>query len=147
MVRLFGIIIPDKDKVSYGVTRLYGIGRTNGLDVLKKANIDLKKRMKDLSEEELKRITEVIEKEHKVEGDLREEVSENVKRLKEIISYRGLRHMHGLPVHGQRTKSNARTKKGKRKTVGALKKEAWAKMEQGKTGAPAAPAPAAKAAK
>ncbi len=143
MVRLFGIIIPDKDKVSYGITKLYGVGRTNGIVILKKARIDVKKRMKDLTEEEVKRIVEVIEKENKVEGDLREEVSQNIKRLKEIVSYRGLRHMHGLPVHGQRTKSNARTKKGKRKTVGALKKEAWAKMEQTKPGASAA-APVAK---
>jgi len=136
----------DKDKVAYGITRLYGIGWANGQSVLKKAKIDLKKRMKELTEEEIKRITEIVEKEYRVEGDLREEVNENIKRLKEIVSYRGLRHMHGLPVHGQRTKSNARTKKGKRKTVGALKKEAWAKMEQGKTGAAgaAAPAPAAK---
>ena len=94
--------------------------------------------MKDLTEEQLKKITAIIEKEYRVEGDLREEVSENIKRLKEIVSYRGIRHMKGLPVRGQRTKSNSRTKKGKRKTVGALKKEVWAKMEQTKTATPAA---------
>lgn len=140
MVRLFGVIIPDKDKVLFGLTKLYGIGWVNGAKALKKADIGIDKRMKDLTEDQLKKITAVIEKEYRVEGDLREEVSDNIKRLKEITSYRGIRHMRGLPVRGQRTKSNSRTKKGKRKTVGALKKEAWAKMEQTKTDAPAVPA-------
>jgi len=133
MVRLFGIIIPDGDRVAFGLTRLYGIGWANCSVVLKKAKVDTHKRMKDLTEEEMKRITAIIEKEYRVEGELREEVNENIKRLREIISYRGIRHMRGLPVHGQRTKSNARTKKGKRKTVGALKKEDIAKMEQSKS--------------
>lgn len=143
MVRLFGVIIPDTDKVLFGLTKLYGIGWVNGAAALKKAGVGTDKRMKDLTEDQLKKITEVVEKEYRVEGDLREEVSENIKRLKEITSYRGIRHMRGLPVRGQRTKSNSRTKKGKRKTVGALKKEVWAKMEQTKTAAPAA-APAKK---
>ena len=143
MVRLFGVIIPDQDKVLFGLTKLYGIGWVNGAAALKKAGVGTDKRMKDLTEEQLKKITAIIEKEYRVEGDLREEISENIKRLKEITSYRGIRHMRGLPVRGQRTKSNARTKKGKRKTVGALKKEVWAKMEAGKTAAPAA-APAKK---
>jgi small subunit ribosomal protein S13 len=133
MVRLFGIIIPDTDRVAFGLTRLYGIGWANCAVVLKKAKIDAHKRMKELTEDEMKRITAIIEKEYRVEGELREEVNENVKRLREIISYRGIRHMRGLPVHGQRTKSNARTKKGKRKTVGALKKEDIAKMEASKS--------------
>jgi len=140
MVRLFGVIIPDTDKVLFGLTKLYGIGWINGAAALKKAGLTTDKRMKDLTEEQLKKLTAIIEKEYRVEGDLREEVSENIKRLKEIASYRGIRHMRGLPVDGQRTKSNARTKKGKKKTVGALKKEVWAKMEAGKTAAPAAPA-------
>lgn len=143
MVRLFGVIIPDTDKVLFGLTKLYGIGWINGAAALKKAGVGTDKRMKDLTEDQLKKITAVIEKEYRVEGDLREEVSENIKRLKEITSYRGIRHMRGLPVRGQRTKSNSRTKKGKRKTVGALKKEVWAKLEQSKTAAPAA-APAKK---
>ena len=138
MVRLFGVIIPDTDKVLFGLTKLYGIGWVNGAAALKKAGLGTDKRMKDLSEDQLKTLTAIIEKEYRVEGDLREEVSENIKRLKEITSYRGIRHMRGLPVRGQRTKSNSRTKKGKRKTVGALKKEVWAKMEAGKTAAPAA---------
>lgn len=137
MARLFGIMIPDTDRVAYGITRLYGIGWANGVLVMKKAGINSHKRMKDLTEDELKKLTEIIEKEYRVEGELREEVNENVKRLKEIMSYRGIRHMRGLPVDGQRTKSNARTKKGKRKTVGALKKEVLAKMEQGKPAEPA----------
>lgn len=140
MVRLFGIIIPDTDKVLFGLTKLYGIGWYNGAAALKKAGVGVDKRMKDLTEDQLKKITAIIEKDYRVEGDLREEVSENIKRLKEITSYRGIRHMRGLPVRGQRTKSNSRTKKGKRKTVGALKKEVWAKLEQTKTAAPAAPA-------
>jgi len=144
MVRLFGIIIPDTDKVLFGLTKLYGIGWVNGASVIKRAGVDVSKRMKDLTEEQLKKITAIIEKEYRVEGDLREEVGENIKRQKEIASYKGIRHMRGLPVDGQRTKSNARTKKGKKKTVGALKKEVWAKLEQGKT---AASAPAAKPAK
>lgn len=143
MVRLFGVIIPDTDKVLFGLTKLYGIGWVNGAAALKKAGVGTDKRMKDLTEDQLKKITAVVEKEYRVEGDLREEVSENIKRLKEITSYRGIRHMRGLPVHGQRTKSNSRTKKGKRKTVGALKKEVWAKLEQTKTAAPAT-APAKK---
>jgi len=143
MVRLFGVIIPDTDKVLFGLTKLYGIGWVNGAAALKKAGLTNDKRMKDLTEEQLKKLTAIIEKEYRVEGDLREEVSENIKRLKEITSYRGIRHMRGLPVRGQRTKSNSRTKKGKRKTVGALKKEVWAKMEGAKTAAPAA-APAKK---
>ena len=138
MVRLFGIIISDTDKVLFGLTKLYGIGWINGAATLKKAGVNVDKRMKDLTEEQLKKITAIIEKEYRVEGDLREEVSENIKRLKEITSYRGIRHMRGLPVRGQRTKSNSRTKKGKRKTVGALKKEVWAKMEQTKTATPVA---------
>ena len=140
MVRLFGVIIPDTDKVLFGLTKLYGIGWVNGAAALKKAGLTNDKRMKDLTEEQLKKLTIIIEKDYRVEGDLREEVSENIKRLKEITSYRGIRHMRGLPVRGQRTKSNSRTKKGKRKTVGALKKEVWAKLEAGKTAAPAAPA-------
>lgn len=133
MVRLLGLIIPDTDRVAYGITKLYGIGWVNGKKILKETGINGQSRMKDLTEDQLKKLTEIIEKKYRVEGDLREELNENIKRLKEIVSYRGTRHMRGLPARGQRTKSNARTKKGKRKTVGALKKEVWAKLEQGKT--------------
>ena len=128
-----GITLPDDKRIDYSLTILYGIGWGNVGQVLTQANVSPSKRVKELTEDELKKITEVVEKNYKVEGDLREVLTENIKRLKEIGSYRGSRHMKGLPSRGQRTKSNARTKRGKRKTVGALRKEAWAKLESGKT--------------
>ena len=133
MARLMGITLPDDKRIDYSLTILYGIGWGNVGQVLTQANVAPSKRVKELTEEQLKKITEVVEKNFKVEGDLREVLTENIKRLKEIGSYRGSRHMKGLPSRGQRTKSNARTKRGKRKTVGALRKEAWAKLESGKT--------------
>ncbi|GIW64077.1 MAG: 30S ribosomal protein S13 [Patescibacteria group bacterium] len=132
MARLFGVTLPDEKNIDYALTLIYGIGWKNVYQVLKQANIDKKKKVKDLKEEELKKLNEIIEKNFKVEGDLREEINDNIKRLKEIGCYRGIRHIKGLPVRGQRTKSNARTKRGKRKTVGALRKEAWAKLEASK---------------
>lgn len=140
MMRLFGVILPDDKRIEYALTLLYGVGLARSKKVLAEVQVSPHKRVKDLTEEELKKINAVIDKQFKVEGDLKEELNGNIKRLKEIGSYRGARHLHGLPVRGQRTKSNARTKRGKRKTVGALKKEAWAKLEQNKTQAPA-PAP------
>ena len=139
-----GLIMPDEKRVDYALTLFYGIGWTTAEKILKQTGITENKRVKDLTEEELKKILGYIEKNCRVEGDLREEINSHIKRLREIGSYRGSRHVKGLPARGQRTRSNARTKRGKRKTVGALKKEVWAKMEQGKTGAPAAAAPAAK---
>lgn len=138
MARLMGITLPDDKRIDYALTLLYGIGWKNVKTVLTQTKIDAHKRVKEVSEEEIKRINEVIEKNFKVEGRLREDINENLKRLREIGSFRGFRHLRGLPVRGQRTKSNARTKRGKRKTVGALRKEAWAKLESGKTGATAA---------
>lgn len=140
MMRLFGVILPDDKRIEYALTLLYGVGPTRSKQILKQVNISVHKRVKDLTEDELRKINEAIDKKIKVEGELKEELNENIKRLKEIGSYRGIRHMRGLPVRGQRTKSNARTKRGKRKTVGALKKEAWAKLEQGKSGADSKPA-------
>lgn len=137
MARIFGLNLPDDKRIEYVLTLFYGIGWTLSKKILTQASIDTHKRLKDLTEEELKKITSIIEKNYKVEGDLREEITGNIKRLKEINSYRGSRHIKGLPSKGQRTRSNARTKRGKRRTVGALKKEAWAKMEQNKTAAPA----------
>lgn len=137
MARILGVTLPDDKRIDYSLTLLYGIGWKNVKSLLSQAKIPPEKRVKSISEEELKRITEVIEKSFKVEGELREVINESIKRLREIGSYRGLRHIRGLPVRGQRTKSNARTKRGKRKTVGALRKEAWAKLESGKTGASA----------
>jgi len=131
MVRIAGIDIQDQKKTNIGLTYLYGIGRSNVELLLKKANVDGTKRIKELTEEEVGRIQKIIEKEFKIEGDLHSEIAENIKRLKEIGSYRGFRHAKGLPVRGQRTRSNARTKRGKRQTVGALRKETRAKLGQG----------------
>lgn len=130
MARLLGIVLPDDKRVDYALTLFYGIGWKNVVQVLEETNIKSETRVKALSEEDLKRISTVIEKNYLVEGNLREKINDDIKRLKEIGSYRGIRHIRGLPAHGQRTKSNGRTRRGKRKTVGALKKEAWAKLEQ-----------------
>jgi small subunit ribosomal protein S13 len=129
MARIVGINLPDEKRIDYALTLVYGIGWANVKEILKQANVDASIRVKNLSEEEMKRIQTVVEKFTKVEGDLREEISNNIKRLREIGSYRGLRHVRNLPSRGQRTKSNARTKRGKRKTVGALKKEDAVKLQ------------------
>lgn len=137
MARLLGITLPDQKKIDYALTLLYGIGWTASKELLLKSGVDANKKVSEVTEEEFKKLLAVLEKGHKVEGDLREELNGNIKRLREIGAYRGVRHSRGLPSRGQRTRSNARTKRGKRKTVGALKKEAWAKLEQNKTAAPA----------
>ncbi len=123
MARIAGIDIP-KDKPAWiALTYIYGIGRTSSRAVLKKAQVGEEVRMKDLTEEEVTRIRTVIDKEYEVEGDLRRNVSMNIKRLMDISAYRGLRHRKGLPVNGQRTHTNARTRKGPKKTVGARAKK------------------------
>jgi len=144
MVRILGINLPDNKRVEYALTLLYGVGRSNVKKLLKEAAIDADKKVKDISEVELKKILAVLEAGYKIEGDLKEEITDNIKRLREIASYRGIRHVRNLPVRGQRTRSNARTKRGKRKTVGALRKEVWAKLEQNKPSATDAAKPAAK---
>lgn len=126
-MRISGVNLPDEKRVDIGLSYLYGIGRKNALDILKKSEINPAVRMKALSEEEQKRLQKVLES-YKIEGDLRVEIAGNIKRLKEIGAYRGVRHGKSLPVRGQRTKSNARTKRGKRVTIGAIKKEVAAKM-------------------
>lgn len=126
-MRISGINIPEEKRIDIALSYLYGIGRSNVVEVLEKANVAPSKRVKSLSEDEQKRIQKVLEG-YKIEGDLRAEVAANIKRLKEIGSYRGLRHTRNLPVRGQRTRSNARTKRGKRVTIGAIKKEIAAKM-------------------
>lgn len=131
-MRIAGFNIPDNKRLDIALTYLYGIGRSNVLGVLKKAEVEASKRVKSLSEDEQKRIQKALET-YKVEGDLRAEVYNNIKRLKEVGAYRGVRHAKNLPARGQRTRSNARTKRGKRVTIGAIKKEVAAKM------APAAP--------
>jgi small subunit ribosomal protein S13 len=140
MVRLLGVMLPDDKRIEYALTLFYGIGWSHSRSILEQLKINTHKKVKELSEEELKKINAYIDKNYMIEGDLRENLAGNIKRLKEIGCYRGIRHMRSLPVRGQRTRSNARTKRGKRKTVGALKKEVWAKLEQNKTTAPAPPA-------
>jgi small subunit ribosomal protein S13 len=125
MPRILGVDIPGNKKIPFSLCYLYGIGLTLASKVVAEAGIDPDRRAQDLSEEELNRISEaVIGNGIRVEGDLRREIAQNLKRLQAIGCYRGLRHRRGLPVRGQRTKSNARTRKGKRKTVGVQKKKA-----------------------
>ncbi len=114
MPRILGVDIPKDKTIWISLTYIYGIGRKRSSDILKQAQIDPNRRAKDLSEEEIARITEIIQRNYKVEGDLRREVSQNIKRLMEINCYRGTRHKKGLPVRGQRTCTNARTRKGPR---------------------------------
>lgn len=141
-MRIAGINIPDEKRIDIALSYIYGIGRNNAIDVLKKAQIESAKRVKTLSEEEQKRIQKVLEA-YKIEGDLRAEIMGDIKRLKETGSYRGMRHSRNLPVRGQRTRSNARTKRGKRVTIGAIKKEMAQKMGIIASDQPAKTAPAA----
>lgn len=127
MPRISGIDIPDNKITAISLTYIYGLGRSNVKKILEKASIDGQKRAKDLTEEEVTKIQKLIDT-IKVEGDLREEIQGNIKRLKEIGTYRGHRHIKNLPVRGQRTRSNARTKRGKRVTIGTIKKEVAQKM-------------------
>ena len=126
-MRVAGMNLPEEKRIDIALSYLYGIGRSNVAQVLEKANIEASRRLKSLSEEEQRRIQKVLET-YKIEGDLRAEISANVKRLKEVGAYRGGRHSKSLPARGQRTRSNARTKRGKRVTIGAIKKEVAAKM-------------------
>lgn len=126
-MRISGVNIPDEKRVEIALAYLYGVGRKNAQDVLKKAQIDGAKRVHTLTEDEQKKIQKALET-YKVEGDLRTEVNGNIRRLRDIGSYKGMRHARNLPSRGQRTRSNARTKRGKRVTIGAIKKEMAAKM-------------------
>ena len=127
-MRISGLNIPDEKRVDIALTYLYGIGRSNVRKVLEKAQIDGSVRVKTLTEADQKKIQQALDN-IKVEGDLRTEVMGNIRRLREIGAYRGMRHAHNLPARGQRTRSNARTKRGKRVTIGAIKKEMAVKME------------------
>ena len=122
MARIAGVDLPREKRVEIGLTYIYGIGRTKSNEILAKTGVNPDTRVKDLTEEEVIKIREVIDKEYKVEGDLRREQALNIKRLMEIGCYRGLRHRKNLPVRGQRTKTNARTRKGPRKLVAGKKK-------------------------
>lgn len=117
MARIAGVDIPRNKRVEVSLTYIYGIGRSTSQQILNQAEINPDTRVKDLSETEITRLRQVIDSDHMVEGDLRREVAMNIKRLREISCYRGLRHRRHLPVHGQRTKTNARTRKGPKKTV------------------------------
>jgi small subunit ribosomal protein S13 len=121
MARIAGVDLPRDKRIEIGLTYIYGIGRTSASEILEKAGIDPNIRVKDLSEEDAGKIRKIIESDYNVEGDLRREVSLNIKRLMEIGCYRGIRHRRGLPVRGQKTKTNARTRKGPKKTVGRKK--------------------------
>ena len=122
MARIAGVDLPRDKRVEIGLTYIYGIGRPTAAKILEQAGINPDTRIKDLSEDEVGAIRKIIDSEYTVEGDLRREVSLNIKRLMEIGCYRGIRHRRGLPVRGQKTKTNARTRKGPKKTVGRKKK-------------------------
>ena len=122
MARISGVDLPREKKVEIGLSYIYGIGRRNAADIIQKAGIDSSLRIRDLTDADVNKIRGVIEREHKVEGALRTEVAMNIKRLMDIGSYRGIRHRRGLPVRGQRTHTNARTKKGPRRAIAGKKK-------------------------
>ena len=122
MARIAGVNIPTQKKLGVALTYIYGIGKKLSNDVCKEANVDINSRVQDLSESEIKSISDVISASHNVEGDLRREVSANIKRLKDLGAYRGVRHRKNLPCRGQRTHTNARTKKGKAIAIAGKKK-------------------------
>lgn len=127
MARIAGIDLPNDKRLEAALPYIYGVGLTLGKKILKDCSLDPDKRVKNLSEDEVSRLQKEVEK-YKVEGDLRREVQSNIKRLQEIGSYRGIRHTKNLPVRGQRTKVNARTKRGKKMTIGTVRKEVVQKM-------------------
>ena len=124
MARIAGVDLPRDKRVEVGLTYIYGVGLTTSQEILTTSGINPDTRVKDLSDEEVVRLREIIDRDYVVEGDLRREVGLNIKRLQEIGCYRGLRHRRNLPVHGQRTRTNARTKRGQRRTVAGKKRAA-----------------------
>jgi len=124
LARIAGVDLPKNERIEIGLTRIFGVGRSVSRKVLEEAKVNPDIRVKDLSDEDSVKIRALLEKDHRVEGDLRRDISMSVKRLTDIGCYRGLRHRAGLPVRGQRTKTNARTRKGPRKAVVGKKKEA-----------------------
>jgi len=127
MARIAGVDLPPNKRIEIGLTYIYGIGRSQSVNILTAAAVNLDVKVRELNDEEVNRIRKVIEEQYRVEGDLRKEVTMNIKRLMEIGSYRGLRHRRGLPVRGQRTKTNGRTRKGPRRGAVAVKKKSAAK--------------------
>ncbi len=124
MARIAGINIPNEKRIAVSLTYIHGIGSAKAADILKQAKIDSNPRVKEMTEEEIEKIRQIIDKSLVVESDLKQQVSQNIKRLKEIGSYRGSRHAKNLPVRGQRTRTNSRAKRGKRITVGSGRKPA-----------------------
>lgn len=122
MARIAGINIPNEKRIEVSLTYIFGVGPTTSKKILKQTNINPDTRTKDLTENDLEKIRNILSKTTRIEGDLRMEISQNIKRLKEINTYRGMRHTKGLPVRGQRTKTNARTKRGRKITVGSGRK-------------------------
>jgi small subunit ribosomal protein S13 len=122
MARISGIDLPKNKRIEIGLTYIFGIGKSTSKKILSNTGIDLNIKVNDLTESQVNLIRQAIDKEFKVEGDLKREIQTNIKRLIDIASYRGLRHKKGLPVRGQRTKTNSRTRKGPRKSIGSLKK-------------------------
>ena len=122
MARISGVDLPREKRVEIGLTYIYGIGRTSADQILKAADVNPDTRVRDLTDDEVRRLSEIINADYTVEGDLRREIAMNIKRLQEIGCYRGIRHRKGLPVRGQKTKTNARTRKGPKKTVANKKK-------------------------
>jgi len=123
MARIAGVDLPREKRIEIALTYIFGLGLTTSKEVLQKTGVNPDTRVRDLTEDEITRLREVIDRDYKVEGDLRREETTNIKRLIDIGSYRGLRHRRGLPVNGQRTRTNARTRKGPKKTVGAKHKK------------------------
>ncbi len=123
MARIAGVDLPREKRVEIGLTYIYGVGRTRAMATLAATGVDPSTRIRDLSDEQVRRLRDFIDASYKVEGDLRREVAQNIKRKVEIGSYQGIRHRRGLPVRGQRTHTNARTRKGPKRTVGGLKKK------------------------
>ena len=134
MPRIVGVDIPKEKKIYVSLGYIYGIGQSTARRILEQAKISPDVRAKDLTEDEVSRITTIITKEHRTEGTLRRELGVNIKRLMDIQSYRGMRHKRGLPVRGQRTRTNARTRKGPRKTIGAQRKKETAPAASAKGG-------------
>ncbi len=133
MARILGVEVPNEKKVMTGLTYIYGIGQSLSKQIIKTSGINPDKRIKDLNEEELGKIAGIIQQTYKVEGDLRREIAKNISRLKEINCYRGSRHKKSLPVRGQRTRTNARIRKGPRKTVGVIRDKTKRKATETET--------------
>lgn len=123
MPRILGVDIPKEKRIEASIKYIYGVGPKRALEILREANIDINRRAKELTEEEVSRLTNIIQNRYVTEGDLRREINQNIKRLMELGTYRGIRHRRGLPVNGQRTKTNSRTRKGRKPTIGQKSKK------------------------